>query len=765
MNKQAEAFMVDVMPQVGRDRAHESAHLHVAGEATYIDDIRELDGTLHAALGLSPVAHGKLLSIDIERLRALPGVTAVYTAADIPGVNDCGPIVHGDDPILADGVVHYLGQPMFAVIAADRRIARRVASRAKEFVTIEPLPALLTARAAHAAKSYVVPPMHLSRGDARAALAAAPHRFKDTLSVGGQEQFYLEGQISYAIPLEDDTMLVHCSTQHPSEMQQVVAHMLALSVNQVQVQCRRMGGGFGGKESQSALFACVAALAAKQLNRPVKLRADRDDDFMITGRRHGFEFDFDVGHDDEGRVLAVEIDLIANAGFSADLSPPVMTRAICHFDNAYWLPNVSMHGWCARTNTQSNTAFRGFGGPQGAIAIEFILDSVARRLGKDPLDVRRANYYGIESRNVTPYQQTVEDNVLEPLTARLVETSRYRERRAEISAFNATSPVLKRGIAFTPVKFGISFNVNHFNQAGALVHVYTDGSVLVNHGGTEMGQGVNTKVAMVVAHELGIPLASVRCTATDTQKVANTSATAASTGADLNGKAAQDAARKIRARLDAFASERGLTAAPFADLVQAAYVARVQLWSDGFYATPGLSWNRETMTGKPFFYFAYGAAVSEVVIDTLTGEHKLLAADLLHDVGTSLNPAIDIGQVEGAYIQGYGWLTMEELVWHPLTGALLTHAPSTYKIPTANDAPLTRFNTALFDAPNPADTIHRSKAVGEPPLLLPFSALLAIRDAVSAVGGHKIDPPLRAPATPEAVLDAIDAVRAAGRPG
>ena len=765
MNKQAEAFMTDVSPQVGRDCAHESAHLHVAGEATYIDDIRELDGTLHAALGLSPVAHGRLAAIDIERLRAESGVTAIYTAADIPGINDVGPIVHGDDPILADGVVHYLGQPMFAVIAADRRVARRVAARAKEFVTIEPLPALLSAREAHAAAAYVVPPMRLARGDAKAAIAKAPHRFKDTLSVGGQEQFYLEGQISYAIPLEDETMLVHCSTQHPSEMQHAVAHMLGLRANQVQVQCRRMGGGFGGKESQSALFACVAALAAKQLNRPVKLRADRDDDFMITGRRHGFEYDFDVGYDDQGRVLGVEIDLIANAGFSADLSPPVMTRAICHFDNAYWLPHVAMHGYCARTNTQSNTAFRGFGGPQGAIAIEFILDSIARRLGKDPLDVRRANYYGVKTNNITPYQQTVEDNVIEALTEQLVKTSRYRERRVEIAAFNAASPVLKRGIAFTPVKFGISFNVNHFNQAGALVHVYTDGSVLVNHGGTEMGQGLNTKVAMVVAHELGIPLASVRCTATDTQKVANTSATAASTGADLNGKAAQDAARKIRARLDAFAAERGLRDASFAELVQAAYVARVQLWSDGFYATPGLSWNRETMTGKPFFYFAYGAAVSEVIVDTLTGEHKLLAADLLHDAGTSLNPAIDIGQVEGAYIQGYGWLTMEELVWHPKSGALLTHAPSTYKIPTANDVPLMRFDTALFDAPNPADTIHRSKAVGEPPLLLPFSALLAIRDAVSAVAGHRVDPPLRAPATPEAVLDAIDAVRAAGLRG
>jgi xanthine dehydrogenase large subunit len=762
MNKQAEPFLVQAVgAQVGRERAHESAHLHVAGEATYVDDIRELDGTLHAALGLSPLAHGVLKGIDVERLRAEPGVVAVFTAADIPGPNDCAPIVKGDDPILAEGHVHYLGQPMFVVIAADRRVARRVAARAKEFVTLDPLPALLTARDAHAAQRYVVPPMHLARGDAQAAIAKAPHRSRDSLSVNGQEQFYLEGQISYAVPLEDGQMLVHCSTQHPTEMQHLVAHALGLHANQVNVQCRRMGGGFGGKESQSALPACVAALAARALNRPVKLRLDRDDDFMVTGRRHGFEFDFEVGYDDEGRVLGVEIHLIANAGFSADLSPPVMTRAICHFDNAYWLPHVSMHGYCARTNTQSNTAFRGFGGPQGAIAIEFILDSIARRLGKDPLDVRIANYYGVTSQNVTPYLQTVEDNILEPLTAQLVATSRYRERRAEIAAFNATSPVLKRGIAFTPVKFGISFNVNHFNQAGALVHVYTDGSVLVNHGGTEMGQGVNTKVAQVVAHELRVPLEAVRCTATDTSKVANTSATAASTGADLNGKAAQDAARKIRARLDAFAAEKGLADAPFCELVTAAYMARVQLWSDGFYATPGLSWDRATMTGKPFFYFAYGAAVSEVIVDTLTGEHKLLAADLLHDVGNSLNPAIDIGQVEGAYVQGYGWLTMEELVWHPKTGALLTHAPSTYKIPTANDIPSLRFTTALFDAPNPADTIHRSKAVGEPPLLLPFSALLAIRDAVSAVGGHRVDPPLRAPATPEAVLDAIDAVRAA----
>ncbi|MBS0306691.1 MAG: xanthine dehydrogenase molybdopterin binding subunit, partial [Proteobacteria bacterium] len=600
-----------------------------------------------------------------------------------------------------------------------------------------------------------------------------------SLAVGGQEQFYLEGQISYAVPLEDDGMRVHCSTQHPSEMQHAVARALGVNAHHVLVECRRMGGGFGGKESQSALFACVAALAARRLKRPVKLRLDRDDDFMITGRRHGFEFDWSVGFDDAGRLLGVELTLIANAGFSTDLTPPVMTRAICHFDNAYWLPNVSMHGYSARTNTQSNTAFRGFGGPQGAIAIEFILDSVARRLALDPLAVRRANFYGIGERDVTPYGQRVEDNVIADLVARLGADARYAERRAEIARWNAASPLLKRGLALTPVKFGISFNVAHFNQAGALVHVYADASVLVNHGGTEMGQGLNTKVAQVVAHELGVGFARVRCTATDTSKVANTSATAASTGADLNGKAAEDAARRIRARLAAlFAERHGVAAADvrfandrvsaggcsetFAELVAAAYEARVQLWSDGFYATTGLSWDRETMTGHPFFYFAYGAALSEVVVDTLTGECKLLAAHVLHDVGRSLNPALDIGQIEGAFIQGMGWLTTEELWWHPQTGRLMTHAPSTYKIPTANDCPPV-FDVRLYEHGNAADTIHRSKAVGEPPLLLPFSVLLAIRDAVSALGGHRVDPPLRAPATSEAILDAIEAVQAAAR--
>ncbi|MDO8418769.1 MAG: xanthine dehydrogenase molybdopterin binding subunit, partial [Rubrivivax sp.] len=612
-----------------------------------------------------------------------------------------------------------------------------------------------------------------------AAVAAAPHRLRAAFDVGGQEHFYLEGQIAYALPQEDGGMQVLCSTQHPSEMQHLVAQALNRPAHAVQVACRRMGGGFGGKESQSALFACVAAVAAARLGRPVKLRLDRDDDFLVTGRRHCFHYEAEVGYDDDGRLLGAEVTMVSRAGHSADLSGPVMTRALCHFDNAYWLPAVAVHGYSGKTHTQSNTAFRGFGGPQGAFAIETLLDSVARALGKDPLAVRRANFYGLDANNTTPYGQLVDDNILHELVAELERTSAYAERRAAVAAFNATSPVLKKGLALTPVKFGIAFNVTHLNQAGALVHVYTDGSVLVNHGGTEMGQGLNTKVAQVVAHELGLPFERVRCTATDTHKVANTSATAASTGSDLNGKAAQDAARRIRERLATFAAVRwggsadevcfadsevfvGGQSIAFAEVVNLAYLARVQLWSDGFYATPGLSWDRQTMQGHPFQYYAYGAAVSEVVVDRLSGEWKLLRADLLHDAGRSLNPAVDIGQVEGAFVQGMGWLTMEELVWHPADGSpkaglLLTHAPSTYKIPTANDCPPV-FHTRLFDGANRHDSIHRSKAVGEPPLLLPFSVFFAIRDAISAVAGHRVDPPLQAPATPEAILRAINAV-------
>ena len=763
----------DPIVRPGASAAHESAHLHVAGEATYVDDIPELAGTLHAALGLSAKPHARIRSIDFAAVTAMPGVVAVLTAADIPGSNDCGPIIH-DDPILADGEVHYVGQPMFAVVATSVDVARRAARRA--VVDYEVLPAELDPRAARAAESFVLPPMRRVCGEPAQKLAAAPHRLQGQWSVGGQEQFYLEGQVSYCAPREDGCLQLWCSTQHPTEMQHVVAHCLNKASNQVVVEMRRMGGGFGGKESQSALFACVAALAASKLKRPVKLRLDRDDDMMITGKRHDFYYDYDVGFDDEGRILAVRVEMIARAGFSADLSGPVATRALCHFDNAYFLSDADISALCARTNTQSNTAFRGFGGPQGAIAIEYILDSIARRLGLDALDVRKANFYGKSDRNLTPYGQTVADNVIHELVADLEQSSDYRARREEILRWNADSPIIKKGLALTPVKFGISFNVVHFNQAGALVHIYTDGSMLVNHGGAEMGQGLNTKVAQVVAMTLGVPLSRVRATAADTSKVANTSATAASTGADLNGKAAEDAALQIRARLAALAAARfGGTAEAvrfadeqvsgegwqiaFDELVKLAYEARVQLWSDGFYATPGLHWNRETLTGSPFFYFAYGAAVSEVAVDTLTGEWKLLRADLLHDAGNSINPAIDIGQVEGAYIQGMGWLTTEELVWNDV-GRLTTHAPSTYKIPAVADCPAV-FNTRLFHNPNHVDTIMRSKAVGEPPLLLPFSVFFAIRDAIAAVAEGNVAPPLLAPATGEAILNAVEAVRAA----
>ncbi len=779
MNKHTEVApalnLPDTWAEVGQARPHESAVLHVTGEAAYTDDIPELQGTLHAALGLSQKAHANISAVDLDAVRAAAGVIAVLTAADIPGINDCGPILH-DDPILADGLVQYVGQPIFAVIADSHDHARRAVRLAR--IVYEELPAILTPQAARQAQSYVLPPMRLQRGDFRQAYEQAPCKLKGRLEAGGQEQFYLEGQISYAIPQEDQGMLVRCSTQHPSEMQHVIAHALGVQSHRVRVECRRMGGGFGGKESQSALWAAVAALGAAKLKRPVKLRADRDDDMLVTGKRHCFYYDYEYGYDETGRILAARVEMVTRAGFSADLSGPVATRAVCHVDNAYYLADADIAAFSGKTNTQSNTAFRGFGGPQGALATEYAIDDIARNLGIDALDIRKRNLYGRnddEGRNVTPYGQKVHDNILHELIADLESDSGYRQRRAAVQAYNASSLVLKKGLALTPVKFGIAFNVTHLNQAGALVHVYLDGSILVNHGGTEMGQGVNTKVMQVVAHELGVSLDRVRATAADTGKVVNTSATAASTGADLNGKAAQDAARQIRERLAAFAAAQyggkaddvlfaadqvrlnGQTYS-FESLVAQAYLARVQLWSDGFYATPGLHWDAASMSGHPFMYFAYGAAVSEVAVDTLTGEWKLLRADLLYDAGQSLNPAIDIGQVEGGFMQGMGWLTTEQLWWNA-EGKLMTHAPSTYKIPAVSDCPAD-LRVRLYHNRNAADSIHRSKAVGEPPLLLSFSVFFAIRDAIASVGGYRINPPLNAPATCEEILNAVDAVRA-----
>ena len=754
----------------GAALAHDSARLHVTGEAAYTDDLPEPRGTLYAALGCSPVAHGRLRGVDLAAVRAAADVVDAIVAADLPCANDVGPIVD-DDPILAAGVVQFAGQPVCAVLARSLPAARAAARLAR--YDIEPLPAILTIDAARQAESWVLPPAHLARGDAAAALRRAPHRRSGTFASGGQDHFYLEGQVSLALPQEDGGMLLHCSTQHPGEVQHRVAAALGVAEHRVTVVCRRMGGGFGGKETQMSQFACIAALFARRSGCAVKLRLDRDDDMTMTGKRHAFRYDYDVGFDDEGCILGLDLTLSSRCGFSADLSGPVNDRAMFHADNCYWLPDVALHSYRCRTHTVSDTAFRGFGGPQGMFAIEAVIDEIARTLGRDPLDVRRANLYGTSERNVTPYGMTIEDNVAPQLIDRLEQSSDYRARRRAIAQWNRASPVLKRGIALTPVKFGISFTATHYNQAGALLHLYADGSLTLNHGGTEMGQGLFTKVAQVVAQELGVSLVRIGVSASDTSKVPNASPTAASSGSDLNGMAAQDAARKLKRVLARFAADRygvgadavvfaddeiriGAQRLPFAELARAAYRARVPLSATGFYATPKIDYDRRTLTGRPFYYFAYGAAVAEVVVDTLTGETRLLAVDILHDAGTSLNPAIDRGQVEGGFLQGYGWLTMEALWWND-DGVLRTHSPSTYKIPTAREWP-PRFAVEFFDRPNREETIHRSKAVGEPPLMLALSAFHAIRDALAGASPGGAAPPLDAPATPEAILRAIGAL-------
>ena len=751
---------------------HESAHLHVSGEARYADDIPLPANTLHGALGLSTSAHARVRAMDLADVLAAPGVAAVFSAKDIPGENDCGPVVH-DDPILADGLVEYAGQAMFLVVADSHDAARRAARKAR--VEYDELPAIFGIREAIAAESFVAPTRTVVRGEPERILQAAPHRLKGSIELGGQDHFYLEGQIAIALPQEDGGMLVVSSTQHPTEVQHLVARALGRDVNEVTVHCRRMGGGFGGKESQAAGIACAAAVAAAHTGRPVKLRLDRDDDMLLTGKRHEFLADYEVGFDASGRLLAASIVMASRCGYSLDLSAAVNDRALCHVDNAYFLEHLHLVSHRCRTNTVSNTAFRGFGAPQGMMVIENALDEVARSLGKDPLDVRRVNFYGVSDRNVTHYGMTVEDNVMPRIADELEATSDYRRRREAIARENAANPVIKKGIAFTPVKFGVSFNATLFNQAGALVNVYTDGTVLVNHGGTEMGQGLHTKVIDVVARTFGLPLSSVRVTTTDTSKIPNTSATAASSGSDLNGKAAEAAALAVRARLAEVAGrELGVPAADvrfaggevrggsgaldFETLARKAHEQRVSLSSTGFYRTPKIFWDRNTLMGRPFFYFAYGAAVAEVQVDTRTGEHRLLRVDILHDAGRSINAAVDLGQVEGGFLQGVGWLTSEELCWNA-RGQLTTHAPSTYKIPAAGDWPAEAHVKLLENAPNVEDTILRSKAVGEPPLMLAMSVFFALRDAVAACGSGRESPVLRAPATPEAVVAAVDSLQ------
>jgi xanthine dehydrogenase large subunit len=749
--------------------AHDSAALHVSGEARYVDDLPEPPGTLYAALGVSEETHARVLSIDLDPVRRAPGVVAVIAAADIPGNNNIGPVLP-DEPVFAIDSVQFRGQPLFAVAATSVELARRAARLAR--VQYEVLEPVLTIEKALEREQFVVPSLVVERGQAS---TKAPYSLKQKLRCGGQEHFYLEGQVALAIPGERGEMLVHSSTQHPTEVQHLVAAALGVADAEVTVELRRLGGGFGGKETQAALYAVAAALLARATGRPVKLRADRDDDMIGTGKRHDFLYDYEAGFDGEGRIEALELMLASRCGISADLSAAVNDRAVFHCDNAYFLPSVRITSHRCKTNTVSNTAFRGFGGPQGMFAAEAVMAAIARRLDIDALDVRKRNLYGEAPRNVTPYGMTVKDNVLPELIDEIERRSDYRQRRKAIRAFNSSSSLFKKGLALTPVKFGIAFTTTSMNQAGALVHIYTDGSVHLNHGGTEMGQGLLIKVVQMVAEEFQIDLDRVHITATSTAKVPNTSPTAASSGTDLNGEAARAACRTLKERLSRYCSEAykvrpeevvfarnqvkiGANTLSFSQLARQAFLARVSLSATGYWHTPEIHFDRATFTGEPFYYFAYGAAVSEVVIDTMTGESRLLRADLLHDVGRSLNPAIDRGQVEGGFIQGMGWLTMEELVWDA-KGALATHAPSTYKIPVASDCP-PQFNVWLWEGgENRRDIAYRSKAVGEPPLMLALSVFHAIYDAVGSTSESRDAVPLEAPATPENVLKAIHELR------
>ena len=765
----------EVKGGVGQGAYHESAHKHVSGEAIYIDDMPEPQGLLHVCFGLSDRAHATLLKVDLAAVVEAADVVGVLTAADISGVNDICPVGLHDEPVFATDKVMFHGQPIFAVVAKTRAAARHAARLAK--IDYADLPAHIDVAAARkSGGDLVTAPLKLERGDVDSAFAHAPHRLKGSMNIGGQDHFYLEGHIALAVPGEDDAVTVYSSTQHPTEVQHMVAHVLGIASNAVTVEVRRMGGGFGGKETQSNIFASVAALAAKKFNRAVKCRPDRDDDMIMTGKRHDFIVDYEVGYDDAGSILAVDFIYAARCGFSADLSGPITDRALFHCDNAYFYPNVRAVSQPLRTHTVSNTAFRGFGGPQGMLGAERIIEEVAFAVGKDPLAVRKLNFYGKFSQNITPYHQEVSDNIIQELVQELEDNAHYAQRRAAIHAANAKSPIIKRGIALTPVKFGISFTATWYNQGGALVHVYTDGSIQVNHGGTEMGQGLHLKVSQVVASAFAVDLSTIKITATNTGKVPNTSATAASSGTDLNAKAAQNAALTIKQRLIDFAEKHwnvppqrivfnnnqvhiGADVMSFAALVKCAYMARVQLSATGFYKTPKIHWDRAAGKGHPFYYFAYGAAIAEVAVDTLTGEDKVERVDILHDVGHSINPAIDRGQIEGGFIQGMGWLTTEELYWDD-KGRLRTHAPSTYKIPVASDRPHI-FNVDLAHGhDNHEDTIHKSKAVGEPPLMLGMSVLHALSDAVASVADYKYCPRLDPPATPEAVLRAIEALRA-----
>ncbi|MRT10991.1 xanthine dehydrogenase molybdopterin binding subunit [Enterobacteriaceae bacterium RIT711] len=760
-----EQFSHEMSGGAGKSRKHESADKHVSGKAEYIDDKLTLPGMLYLCPVLSQHAHARITRIDTTECYSIAGVVRVFSWQDVPGELDIGPLAPGD-PLFARDLVEYHGQVVLTVAAETSEAARAAALKAViEYEVLEPV---LDVEEALRRELYVQEPHIHQRGDADRALACAGHRIQGQFHIGGQEHFYLEGQIAVVQPGEDGCVTVWSSTQHPTEVQKLVASVLGVTMNKVTVDMRRMGGGFGGKETQAAGIACHAALVAALTGRPAKMRLSRRDDMRITGKRHPFFVRYDVGFTDEGMLNGVVIDLAANCGYSLDLSGSICDRAMFHADNAYYLGDARITGYRCRTNLASNTAYRGFGGPQGMVAIEQIMDHIARELGLDPLEVRKRNYYGDTERNVTHYHQTVEHNIMPEITRQLEASSDYHSRREQISEFNRRNPVLKRGLALTPVKFGISFTSSFLNQAGALLLIYTDGTVQLNHGGTEMGQGLNTKVAQVVAEVLQIPVEQIQVTATNTGKVPNTSPTAASSGADLNGKAAEIAALMIKERLvemlcrlhkcaaDQVEFRNGVVKVPghhftFTEIANLAWLNQVPLSATGFYKVPGIHYDRAAGRGQPFYYFSYGAACSEVVIDTLTGEYRLLRADILHDVGNSLNPALDIGQIEGGFVQGAGWLTCEELVWDE-KGRLLTDSPMSYKIPAISDAPADFRVQLLENHANPQHTVYRSKAVGEPPFMLGISVWCALQDAVASVTDYQKHPRLDAPATPERVF-------------
>ena len=751
-----------VVAAVGQAAAHESSEKHVRGTAAYVDDMPVPAGTLFVATGWAPVAAAKGLRLDLDQVRQIEGVIDVCTEADVPGSNDVSP-VHEGDVLFASGEVSFHGQVVFAVAATSQHLAEVAVKKA--IFTYETQPVQLTAAAARATEDFVLPTRTFQMGSPALAMQNATRQVQGALHIRGQEHFYLEGQVALVSPTEDGGVAVLVSSQHPSEVQKLVASTLGIALNRVTVSVRRMGGAFGGKETQAAPLACIAALFARRTGRAIKYRMPRQQDMMQTGKRHDFENEYRLGFDDQGVIQAAELTLAARCGYSADLSDSIVDRAMFHADNAYCLQNAQITGYRCRTNTVSNTAFRGFGGPQGMLTIEAAMDHMASTLDIDPVDVRLRNLYR-PGNDETPYGQKVTDFRLGRMMDQLIEQSHYRQRRQGIAEFNARQSYLRRGLALTPVKFGISFTATHLNQAGALIHIYSDGSVHLNHGGTEMGQGLLTKVQQIVASAFGVSTALVQVSATATDKVPNTSPTAASSGTDLNAMAALDAANQIKARLIAFLAQgdvvgpgefsdgkvrHGDVIWDWADLIQAAYLNRVSLSATGFYKTPDIHFDRATGKGQPFYYYAFGVACSEVVVDTTTGEYRLSQVDILHDVGRSLNPALDQGQIEGGFVQGLGWLTTEELLWNE-AGHLISNSPSNYKIPTAFDIP-DHFKVTLFQEDNPEATVFHSKAVGEPPLMLAISVWCALRDACRRP--MQPLPDLAVPATPEQVYWAL----------